>query len=341
MQSTLRSAAFVAATQAGIDVPAEVTSIDLPIAEDRALRADVYRPRGSAETRGTVLMIHGMTALGYRDPRIVALCRRLTLFGCTIVTPQYDEIANFEIGTELVDLVEQSVHAVLRHPRTAPRQGKIGILTSSFSTVFALMASCRPSMDGLTSSLCLIAGIYSGDVLLEILRRQDANDYPRHALMYNYVEDSIGPRPQVVQALRVALEDNSYGRTTAELPGFLESIDAEDRALFHRLCNDAEFRGEHAERFIVPIRDGIIERLQRLGSLGASVVLLHGEEDEVHPASESIAIHARLQALGVRTSLEVSPLLGHNKALALRPSLVPAVARIVASFARFFRDVAA
>jgi len=339
VSSYLRAAAFIVCAHLGLRLPLQTESTTLEIG-GRSLGADVYRPSPALARQGTIVVVHGMTAHAQRDERIVGLCERLTLAGCVVVAPGYPEIAAFSTDAGIVDLLEQSLLAILADSSLVQPEGRLAVFSASFSALYVLMAACRPSLDGRTSSLCLIGGAYSAEAFATCLRQQDDNHFPRQVLLLNYLEHALGPHPHTVRALRAALEDNSFGRACPEFPQVFDELPEDERELYLRLREDQPFRKSVADRFIHKVEEIFDAHLVRFDALESSVVLLHGAEDEVLPASESARIYARLRQAKVGAWLEITPLIAHTTALRLTPALLPAVARLTSAFARFFRDAA-
>lgn len=337
--SRLRAAAFLLGKYFGRAPRAEAREILLDL-DGRRVPADVYRPAGARATAGTILCVHGMTALAHRDPRIIEVCRLLTISGCAIVAPRYDELAAFSTDRVTIERIEQTVAALVHDPDLAPPGGRVGVLSTSLSAGYCLIAARRPRTAGLVRALCLIGGIYSAEGIERLLLEQDENFFARDVVLLNFLHLATGARPGLERALRTALEDNSYARATPELPRVLEALPAEDRELFSRVRNDRELRRSYRERIRPALGEATAEVFD-VETLRAPAVLVHGERDPVAPPSESRRLFEALERKGAEASLTVTPLLGHMEAVRLGPGLVPAMARLVGSFARFFREVTA
>src|SRR5262245_19759618 len=70
-------------------------------AESGTLVADVYRP---AQARGALLLIHGLSRAGRRQPDLERLAGLLARHGVLVVVPQFEGLAAFRLGgNELAD----------------------------------------------------------------------------------------------------------------------------------------------------------------------------------------------------------------------------------------------
>jgi pimeloyl-ACP methyl ester carboxylesterase len=84
----------------GADVVRE--EVQIPFA-GRTLAADLYR---SARPRGTVLLVHGLSAAGRRQPDLARLARLLARHGPLALVPQFDSLAAFKLdGGEVAAIV--------------------------------------------------------------------------------------------------------------------------------------------------------------------------------------------------------------------------------------------
>jgi pimeloyl-ACP methyl ester carboxylesterase len=336
--SHLRAAAFALGKYFGRVPRTEAREIQLDL-DGRRVPADVYRRVGARATAGTILFVHGATVYAHRDPRIVDVCRHLTVSGCAIVAPRYDELAAFSMDRSTIERIEQTIASIVRHPDLAPPGDRVGVFSTSISAGYCLVAARRPRTAPLVGALCLMGGLYSPDGL-ERLFLADEHPFARDLVLLNFLHLATGARPGVERALRAALEDDSFSRTMPELPRVLETLEAEDRALFARVRTDRELRLSSLEQ-IRPALAELMAEASELGTLTAPVVLVHGENDPIAPPSESRRLFEALERSGADARLDVTPLLGHMETVRLGPELVPAIARLVGSFARFFREVTA
>jgi hypothetical protein len=107
--------------------------IELPAGRGRALRADVYRP---PQPSGALLLVHGLSRAGRRQPDLARLARALAGQGQVVLVPEFAGLAAFRLrGDEIED-----VRAALAHLRGLGLGG-IGIAGFSFGAGPALLAA--------------------------------------------------------------------------------------------------------------------------------------------------------------------------------------------------------
>jgi hypothetical protein len=79
-------------------------AIRVPLAGRGGLDADLYR---AGPTRGALLLVHGLSPAGRRQPDLVRLARLLARDGLLVLVPQYPGLARFDLsGTEVEDIRE-------------------------------------------------------------------------------------------------------------------------------------------------------------------------------------------------------------------------------------------
>jgi hypothetical protein len=82
--------------------------VQIPFA-GRIVAADLYR---SARPRGTVLLVHGLSAAGRRQPDLARLARLLARQGPLVLVPQFDTLAAFKLdGREVPAIIAALDHA--------------------------------------------------------------------------------------------------------------------------------------------------------------------------------------------------------------------------------------
>src|SRR5882724_8700003 len=82
--------------------------VQIPFA-GRTVAADLYR---SGRPRGVVLLVHGLSAAGRRQPDLARLARLLARHGPLVLVPQFDSLAAFKLdGHEVTAIVAALDHA--------------------------------------------------------------------------------------------------------------------------------------------------------------------------------------------------------------------------------------
>ena len=303
--------------------------------------ADVYRPRG--KSLGAVLVVHGMTMRGHRDPRMINVCRAFAGSGYTAIAPLYHDIATLRITVESIYSIAESIQILTKMPDICPA-GKIGLFSASFSAGMSLIAASLPETANLVSSVCTVGTLGAIDSTVKFLlaHNNDIDDYGTMIVLGNFIHLSIGRDEQLEKAFEVAAYDNGLRREKPLLGEFLDSIGEKSRNLFLLLQKNSAERMKHWE--VVRVAPGFAKFLtelavdRRISGMKAAVSLIHGIGDDVIPPSESELVFAKLKEAGVPVKLTLTPLISHGDA-SIGISMVGDIVRLARSFAFFFNHL--
>lgn len=272
------------------------------------VRCDVYPTSGPP--RGTVIVIHGATLPGPRDPRIIAVCRALSRIGIRAVAPRIAPLAELRIGPEVGQTLERVVRLVTDDRRLVSCR-PVGMLAASFAAGQVLRLAGRAELRDRIGALMLI-GPYADPVVLlgHVLTAPGADRYGRLLLLARNLDDTTRG---VSQAIDTALRDRSLGRD-AVLPSVLADLSVADRRTFVRLSTDPAAGRELLQQILSSAGHEVqaLSVLDDLPNILGPVALLHDRNDAVVPASESVHIARALAAQGVSHALHLTRLLAHG-----------------------------
>ncbi len=308
---------------------------------------DVYEPRG--RDRGTIVVVHGMTVQGKRDPRIIALARALCAAGFRVVAPEIPSIRALNIEASQIGVIAQVLDAIASHRGLAPA-GRVSVLAPSFSGALVLSAATLPIINARIDAVCAIGAFSHVQSVMRYLLADDAADtYGRYIVLKKLLpaaqENSAGLMELLDVAIRDNLSQSSYAKQVNKdelappaliLPQRIEVLAPGDKQQAEQLFADAAFRLD----ILAQAQQVLSEELNaldvgpRLQGLQAKVFLLHGREDKVIPYEQSEMLHGKLRELDKPSNLLVSPLLSHGDAQ-IRLSMVADIHRIVRGFAFF------
>jgi pimeloyl-ACP methyl ester carboxylesterase len=304
LNSWRRALRFIATQQRGARNSGRIDRRAVTIVLGKeCINADVYTPP-QAEAP-TIVFLHGMSPLGISDPRQIVAAKALASAGFRVVCPELPEIRNLKVAADVQ-------------------------LAGSITAVAALGAFSR--MEGTLSHLMHV---------------KKADPYVRLIILANFL-----PRLKDGKRLGryyIAAANDNWQETASKNPslhGFeptderikaLRRLNAKERELVARIEDDAEFRLNLAQRLLPVMRRELsaYNVLKAAGSIKAAVFLLHGAEDDVIPARESMELFPVLRD----ARLVVTPFMGHSHA-AVSLRLIGDVVKLVAGFAWFFRKAA-
>ena len=291
--------------------------------------------------RGTILFIHGMSLLGHRDPRQVAVCRALATAGFQVVAPRFPALAQARIDAASPGRVAEAVLAISAAPDLADN-APIGLFSPSFSASLCLLAATRPALRDRVCAVCAVGGYADIASVLRFLMSEPAADpYGRLIIFSSLLHRVLGPCPNVERALATAIADDALQREPPALPAILRHLSPTDREVVHNVMHDLAWCGSMAGQVLSMSQDLVrdLDVLSKAHDLRCPVALVHGVHDNVIPASESARLHARLISLGRDCRLVITPLLGHGDQRWGPGSALPA-AKLVATFAWYLDRIA-
>ncbi|MGA3212650.1 MAG: alpha/beta hydrolase [Terriglobales bacterium] len=287
--------------------------------------ARLYSPRGAANPPGLVIL-HGIHHLGMDEPRLVRFSRAFASEGIEVLTPALQSLADYRVDEDDVAVTGAAAHAL-----SQKRGTRVGALGLSFAGGLALLAAADPKF---SEDVGFVVAIGAHDDLTRVCRylatgrtpRPDGtiealppHEYGMLVLVYSHVDEffSSADVPHAREVLRLQL----WEQPDAAKPQ-LTRLSPAGRRRMERLL-------EHRQDVWLPDLLAMIshhgadmDRLSPHGHLSAlrvPVFLLHGSDDSVIPASESLWLAREVPAPYLREVL-VSPLLTHVE-VASKPSL--------------------
>jgi dienelactone hydrolase len=326
--------------------PIQERLIEIPL-PTRTIRARVYEPAGTL--RRTALLIRGLTPTGYDDPRLVSFARQLARSGVAVVTPEIPELTHFSVTPAITDAIEESALWLASDPRLAPDQ-RIGLMGVSFSGGLSLVAAGRPRLRGRLAYVFsfgghddlprvlryLSTGVVSGEVRIP-------HEYGVTVVLLGVLDRLVPPdqlatlREVVLRYLRAAdverTDKAGADSEFAELQALAAGLPEPSRTILDAVNrHDVSALGAR----MLPVIDAYGNEqslsVSRSPKPSAPVFLLHGAEDRIIPAEESISIAAnfRDQAHG---RILITKLISHAEADQ------PASLRDVLDLASFWADL--
>lgn len=265
---------------------------------------------------GAVMIAHGMHHLGGDEPRLLALASALARAGLRVLVPHLPGLAAYRLDPAAVDEVSAASEA------TARRIGRndVGVVGISLGGGIALIAATDPELG---ASIRFVLGIGAHDDLARLARWFGGDSlYDPDGLRVDHRPDPYGLELLLHDSPQLFFGEAAKSACEALVPALEDRPDEaleRSRALDprHRAYIEAAVLGhEHAEltamvRQMIEARRGELEALSpsaRLGVRRLPVLLLHGRDDRLIPASESLYLMARL---GRDAAVMLTGALGH------------------------------
>lgn len=292
--------------------------------------AQWYRPSG--RVRRAVLLVPGIHSLGISEPRLTALARDLAGSGVAVMALALPDLMDYHITARSTDVIEDAVGWMATQRDVAP-DGHVGMVGISFAGGLSIVAAGRPSIRDKVAFVLSFGG--HGDLgrVLTYLATGEAvqapglvthrpHDYGVAVLTYG-ATDLLVPHEQA--------EDLRNGIRTFLLASQLTRVDtAKANAAFQRARDMAKTLPEPSATYLTYVND---RNVKALGPLlaphigletdpaasperapdvpAARVFLLHGNDDIVIPAAESVVLADYLRQRGADVRLLLSGIITH------------------------------
>lgn len=320
----VRAAAFVAQASGMTGVVASAAELEAGDVSERALRIPWregelpgrwYEP--ATRDSVPVLLVPGVHASGIEEPRLVGVARDLASVGTPVLTAELADLRRYAITPRSTDMIEDAAAWLSRQTQLSPT-GRFGVMGISFAGGLSVVAAGRSSIRDRTAFVMSFGG--HGDLprTLEYLCtgvQPDGTTRPPHdygiAIILLGVADRVVPAAQV-QPLREAI-------LTFLEASRLDMVDkARSEAEFARARELSTALSEPARTLMGYVNDRNVGKLgpillphvtdladdpalspTRSPAPGAPVYLLHGADDNVIPAVESVLLARHLRGQGV------------------------------------------
>ncbi|MGH7353438.1 MAG: hypothetical protein ACRELS_02540 [Candidatus Rokuibacteriota bacterium] len=265
---------------------AEVTREEVSVAaREGHLAADLYRP---ARPRGAILLVHGLSTLGRRQPDLARLALRLAREDRLVLVPQYPGLAAFRLEGAEVGTILASIDDLARRPGATP----LVVAGFSFGAGPALLAAARRPGVRLAASFGGYADLR--EVIAFVTTAPAAEPYNRWKLL-SILGGLVGDtdereRLAAIAAARLADPGSDTARLEAGLAG-------EGRAVLALVSNE---RANAVPVLLAALPPAARRALDDLAALPAAarlrgrLLIAHGREDVSIPYAES----ARLAEAG-------------------------------------------
>lgn len=294
----LRAVTLLSSLGHPAEVGAPLVEEDLTIAGRAGpIRARVYRLADRASGPGLVLA-HGVHYQGIDEKRLVPFARELARAGRVVLTPELDDLTDYQITARGADTIADSV-SWLSSQRARVSSSKVGVLGFSFAGGLSLVAASRPELDGKLEFVTSVGGHHDlGRVLRFLMTDQvetphgiqhmKAHEYGLVVLVYGHLDRFVDEADRAVMrdALRHWLhEDRPRALASASL------VRTASGERLYTLLEGSRLRELRPElEAILAEHASELARLSPHGHLAdihAPVYLLHGSADSVIPPSET------------------------------------------------------
>ncbi|WP_372609418.1 hypothetical protein [Halomonas sp.] len=281
-------------------------------ANGRAYQADLYRP--AQPRRGAMVLVHGLTEAGRRDPRLMEFATTLSRVGFTVMVPELEGLRDYSISTREVEAIGDAIRYTTEQVPEAASGTSVAAI--SFAVGPAVIAALQEDTAQRVSFVVAVGGYYDmTDMLRYVTTGEDRHGAgeaapppqreARWAVLLSQLHwlDNEQDRSALATIARRRLE-NPRAELEPDLEPELERLGPQGQALYALVTNEDPRR---VEALIEALPSSLVAELEALdlsardlGRLEAQLVLIHGPEDRVIPISHSRRLRDALPDRQVR-----------------------------------------
>jgi pimeloyl-ACP methyl ester carboxylesterase len=280
-------------------------------------RARIYHPVGIAHPSALVV-VPGVHHLGMDEPRLRRFARALSSHGYMVLTPQVDDLADYNITKQSAVVIGDAVHELVRRSG-AP---KVGLLGLSFAGGMSLIAA---SDEAVQQQLSVVIAIGAHDDLNRVLDffetdetrapdgtvlKMKAHEYGSLVTAYSHAAAFFSPEDfaEARKTLRTLLWED-LPAAHAEATKLSPQGQARMALLF---AHDTKSLVPDTRRILAQVRPELDAASPHfyLTKVHVPVLLLHGSADNVVPPTETLWLERDLPR-GVLKEALISPAIGH------------------------------
>jgi fermentation-respiration switch protein FrsA (DUF1100 family) len=261
------------------------------VADDRPIRADLYRP---AKPRAALLLVHGLSPSGRRQPELARLARLLAEHGQLVLVPELEGLAAFRLSGAEVGAIRSAARYL------AARSAAVGLAGFSFGAGPALLAAADlpdlrlvASFGGYAELAHVVAyistGVHAFGGRRYVQPPEEYNRWKLLALLVGFVEDGHD------RELLGAVAERKLGNPATDTAAIEASLGGEGRAVLALALNRREDR---VDALLAGLSPRARETLARLSPLAAvprirgRLLIAHGAADDSIPFTESLRLAA-------------------------------------------------
>jgi esterase/lipase len=305
-------------------------------------RMRVITPKGFEKQKtNAILLIHGMSAKGIDDSRILNLATSLAKTGYQVFLPELEEVKKLLIQKETIDHIYDLLVSLIECKEKYGWRN-LGFFSISFTGGMGLISLVKLEAEDLKS--ILVVGPYGNfkTTLPYVLEHYDKDSYGSLVFLYNFIH-KIMEKSEALEKLfyESALDNGLYRKGKDQVAHKLRhNMDASELELFDKFCSDHKFRHQLGEEISAQLNSFMEELspINYIDKIKAPITIIHGKNDFVISESESIELAKRLKAKGQNHLLEITGLLSHGDAVPFHRQ-VPNIYGFARAFGYFFKNL--
>lgn len=280
---------------------------------DREYQGDLYRL--SAPPKAAILLVPGAAQKGKDDPRLVALANTLARVGFAVLVPDMAGVRDLKVSPHDVREVADAFTYLVARSDLAP-QGRAGIGGHSYAVGPAILAAMEPALRDRVRFVQGVGGYYDIEDVIAFFttgyfraapgdpwKYMAPNAYGKWVFVLSNA-DRFGEPDRTLLTTMAKRRIDDPNASIGDLAGQLTPA---GRSLYQLLDNaDPNRVPELIASLPESIREGIaaLDLTHRdLRQLKARLILIHGEDDDIIPYTESVRLDRALPSYQARLFL--------------------------------------
>lgn len=294
-----------AASDGGVTVRG--VAYDAAIGDDDA---DLYLPAAAPPADAALVLVPGLAPRGKDDPRLVALAGALARARIAVLVPEIASLRGLRAGPENVHDIAEALRFLSGAGRALWSDAvarPVGVAAASYAVGPAILATLEPDLAGRVQFLIGIGGYHDMTAAVTFFttgwHRDTAgtwqhgapNAYGKWAFVLANAERVADPRDR---SSLVAMARRRLADLAAPIDDLVRGLGREGRSI-HALVTNRD--RDRVAGLIAALPASIRDDMAALDLAGrdlsaapARALLIHGRDDAIIPASESMALAAAL-----------------------------------------------
>ena len=261
-------------------------------------RGDLYLPPPGRKRSG-ILLNHGVIDTGKDDPRLKRFANILCRAGFAVFVPDFAGMRSFRISPSDVDEIQAAFQHFLSRSEILP--GSLGLFGFSYGAGPTIIAACRPAIRQQARFVVSFGGYYDLKNVLSFIATghfdfegrkyfRRPQEYGKWVFLANNLELVESPEERAIlkDIVQIKLRDEK-----APIDEYLNRLGGEGRNILNLLSHTDPSQTEGFMRKLPPSVQFTVKALSVapvLPDLLASLILAHGEDDDLIPFTETLRL---------------------------------------------------